>query len=203
MHSGSSRFSARCAWYQRGCSRYSVRSSYTSPRRRRNRRSRASIDSRLALTSPSIRPGSPPQVCHSSGSTDSSRSIESGCHDQRRLFTMVASLASSAGNVARTVSRRNAFTAGRVTRADHRHIRASVACPLRLRNSPYMPRGDHRDMDKDLLRALNDHYVAQVNFLVHRGRDDLIDVIADEYERDVAAAHADSEQSAADRKSVV
>ena len=52
-------------------------------------------------------------------------------------------------------------------------------------------------MDKDLLRALNDHYVAQVNFLVHRGRDDLIDVIADEYERDVAAAHAGSEQSEA------
>jgi len=52
-------------------------------------------------------------------------------------------------------------------------------------------------MDKDLLRALNDHYVAQVNFLVHLGRDDLIDVIADEYERDVAAAHADSEQSEA------
>jgi hypothetical protein len=43
-------------------------------------------------------------------------------------------------------------------------------------------------MDTDQLRALNDYYVAQVNWLVRRGRDDLIDVLADEYERDVAAA---------------
>jgi hypothetical protein len=52
-------------------------------------------------------------------------------------------------------------------------------------------------MDKDQLRALNDHYVAQVNWLVRRGRDDLIDTIGDEYERDVAAARAHSEQSGA------
>lgn len=47
-------------------------------------------------------------------------------------------------------------------------------------------------MDTDQLRALNDYYVAQVNWLVRRGRDDLIDVLADEYERDVAAARAGS-----------
>src|SRR5215475_15137904 len=197
MHSGSSRFSARCAWYQRGCSRYSVRSSYTSPRRRRNLRSRARSDSRLALTSPSIFPGSPPQASHRSGSTDSSRSIESGCHDQRRLFTMVASLASSAGNVARTVSRRNAFTAGRVAPADHQQVRASVACLPRLRNSPYISSADARGMDSDQLRAIRDHYVAQVNWLVRRGRDDLIDVIADEYEHDLAAARGGPERRAA------
>jgi hypothetical protein len=47
-------------------------------------------------------------------------------------------------------------------------------------------------MDSDQIRALNDYYVAQVNWLVRRGRDDLIDVLADEYERDVAAARARS-----------
>jgi hypothetical protein len=47
-------------------------------------------------------------------------------------------------------------------------------------------------MDTDNLRALNDYYVAQVNWLVRRGRDDLIDVLADEYERDVAAARTRS-----------
>jgi hypothetical protein len=50
-------------------------------------------------------------------------------------------------------------------------------------------------MDSDQLRALNDYYVAQVNWLVRRGRDDLIDVLADEYERDVAAARTRCEQS--------
>lgn len=40
-------------------------------------------------------------------------------------------------------------------------------------------------MNADELQILNDHYVAQVNWLVCRGRDDLIDVIADEYERDL------------------
>lgn len=49
-------------------------------------------------------------------------------------------------------------------------------------------------MDSDQLRALNDHYVAQVNWLVRRGRDDLIDVLADEYERDLAAARIRAEQ---------
>jgi hypothetical protein len=49
-------------------------------------------------------------------------------------------------------------------------------------------------MDTDQLRALNDYYVAQVNWLVRAGRDDLIDVIADEYERDVAAARTRVEQ---------
>jgi hypothetical protein len=49
-------------------------------------------------------------------------------------------------------------------------------------------------MDSDQLRAVNDHYVAQVNWLVRRGRDDLIDVIADEYETDLAAARARAEQ---------
>lgn len=52
-------------------------------------------------------------------------------------------------------------------------------------------------MDSDELRALNDYYVAQANWLVYQGRDDLIDVIADEYERDLAAARARAEQTAA------
>jgi hypothetical protein len=49
-------------------------------------------------------------------------------------------------------------------------------------------------MDTDILRALNDYYVAQVNWLVRRGRDDLIDVLADEYEREVAIARTRSER---------
>ena len=49
-------------------------------------------------------------------------------------------------------------------------------------------------MDSDQLRAVRDHYVAQVNWLVRRGRDDLIDVIADEYENDLATARARAEQ---------
>jgi hypothetical protein len=52
-------------------------------------------------------------------------------------------------------------------------------------------------MDSNRLRALNDYYVAQVNWLVRCGRDDLIDVVADEYERDVAAARAGSDESEA------
>jgi hypothetical protein len=52
-------------------------------------------------------------------------------------------------------------------------------------------------MDNNQLRALNDYYVAQVNWLVRCGRDDLIDVVADEYERDVAAARARSDASKA------
>ena len=54
-------------------------------------------------------------------------------------------------------------------------------------------------MDNDQLRALSDYYVAQVNWLVRRGRDDLIDVLADEYERDVAAARTRFESEAPDR----
>jgi hypothetical protein len=37
------------------------------------------------------------------------------------------------------------------------------------------------------LSALSDFYVAQANWLIRRGRDDLIDSIADEYERDMRA----------------
>ena len=44
--------------------------------------------------------------------------------------------------------------------------------------------------DHDELRALNDYYVAHTNWLVHRGRDDLIDTVADEYERDLTALRA-------------
>ena len=47
-------------------------------------------------------------------------------------------------------------------------------------------------MDTDNLRALNDYYVSQMNWLVRRGRDDLIDVLADEYEREVAVARTRS-----------
>jgi hypothetical protein len=52
-------------------------------------------------------------------------------------------------------------------------------------------------MDSDQLPAIRDHYVAQVNWLVRRGRDDLIDVIADEYEHDLAAARGSAERRAA------
>jgi len=44
--------------------------------------------------------------------------------------------------------------------------------------------------DHDDLRTLNDYYVAHTNWLVHRGRDDLIDTVADEYERDLTALRA-------------
>ncbi len=37
---------------------------------------------------------------------------------------------------------------------------------------------------------LSDFYVAQVNWLVKRGRDDLIDCVADEYERDLSGARS-------------
>jgi hypothetical protein len=42
-------------------------------------------------------------------------------------------------------------------------------------------------VNADELRALNDYYVSHANWLVRRGRQDLIDVIADEYERDLSA----------------
>ena len=62
-------------------------------------------------TSPSMRPGRGRSGCHSSGSTDSNRSSDSGCQDQRRLLDDARpSVASSGGNAARTVSRRRAFT---------------------------------------------------------------------------------------------
>lgn len=37
---------------------------------------------------------------------------------------------------------------------------------------------------------MNDYYVSHVNWLVHRGRDDLIDAVADEYEHDLHALRA-------------
>ena len=52
-------------------------------------------------------------------------------------------------------------------------------------------------MDSDQFRAIRDHYVAQVNWLVRRGRDDLIDVIAEEYEHELAAARGSAERPAA------
>jgi hypothetical protein len=45
-------------------------------------------------------------------------------------------------------------------------------------------------VNTDELRALNDYYVSHANWLVRRGREDLIDVIADEYERDRSAVRA-------------
>ena len=49
----------------------------------------------------------------------------------------------------------------------------------------------HRTDTAAQLRALNDFYVSQTNWLIRRGRDDLLDAIADEYERDVRAALAE------------
>ena len=70
----------------------------------------------------------------------------------------------------------------------HRAVSAySFASVPRRGNSPYTPVSDPRYVDEDQLRALNDYYVAHTNWLVHRGRHDLIDTIADEYERDVRA----------------
>ena len=48
--------------------------------------------------------------------------------------------------------------------------------------------------DHDDLRTLNDYYVAHTNWLVHRGRDDLIDTVADEYERDLSDLRAGSRE---------
>jgi hypothetical protein len=48
--------------------------------------------------------------------------------------------------------------------------------------------------DHDELRALNDYYVAHTNWLVHRGRDDLIDAVADEYERDLRTLRASQQE---------
>ena len=49
-------------------------------------------------------------------------------------------------------------------------------------------------MYEDQLNALNDYYVSQVNWLIHRGRDDLIDAVADEYERDLSALRRGAEE---------
>ena len=49
----------------------------------------------------------------------------------------------------------------------------------------------HRTDTAEQLRALSDFYVAQTNWLIRRGRDDLIDAIADEYERDMRAVLAE------------
>ncbi len=65
----------------------------------------------------------------------------------------------------------------------------------RRRNIPYTGVTDSRSVNADELQALNDHYVAQTNWLVRRGRDDLIDMIADEYERDLSAIRARSQDS--------
>jgi hypothetical protein len=45
------------------------------------------------------------------------------------------------------------------------------------------------------VQAINDYYVSHVNWLIHRGRDDQIDAVADEYERDLSALrHAPAQQ---------
>src|SRR3954468_9667995 len=111
--------SAPSDWYQRSASMYSCRSSTTSCRRRRNRRSFASVASRSAETSPIIRTGSPPHDCQRSGSRVSNRSRVSGCHDHRRFDTSWASGCSGSGRVARTVNRRRARTSREPIQAAH------------------------------------------------------------------------------------
>ncbi len=49
-------------------------------------------------------------------------------------------------------------------------------------------------MNDDQLSAINDYYVSHINWLVHRGRDDQIDAVADEYERDLAALRRSNEE---------
>lgn len=44
-------------------------------------------------------------------------------------------------------------------------------------------------MNDEQLQAVNNYYVSHLNWLIHRGRDDQIDAVADEYERDVSALH--------------
>jgi hypothetical protein len=45
------------------------------------------------------------------------------------------------------------------------------------------------------VQAIDDYYVSHVNWLIHRGRDDQIDAVADEYERDLSALrHGSTEQ---------
>lgn len=50
-------------------------------------------------------------------------------------------------------------------------------------------------MNEKHVQAIDDYYVSHVNWLIHRGRDDQIDAVADEYERDLSALrHGSTEQ---------
>jgi len=44
-------------------------------------------------------------------------------------------------------------------------------------------------IDNGELRAVQEFYIAQANWLIHHGREDLIDFVADEYERDLRSMH--------------
>ena len=48
------------------------------------------------------------------------------------------------------------------------------------------------DLSAAAADAVHDRYVSQLNWVISQGRDDLIDVIADEYERRLAPAPAES-----------
>ena len=49
-------------------------------------------------------------------------------------------------------------------------------------------------MNEKHVQAINDYYVSHVNWLIHRGRDDQIDAVADEYERDLALVRRTDEE---------
>ena len=49
-------------------------------------------------------------------------------------------------------------------------------------------------MNDEHLDAVNNYYVSHLNWLIHRGRDDQIDAVADEYERDLSALRHDTMQ---------
>jgi len=50
------------------------------------------------------------------------------------------------------------------------------------------------------VQAINDYYVSHVNWLIHRGRDDQIDAVADEYERDLSALRDGSARRPSDEE---
>jgi hypothetical protein len=47
-------------------------------------------------------------------------------------------------------------------------------------------------VNDEQLQAVNNYYVSHINWLIHRGRDDQIDAVADEYERDLRALWHDT-----------
>jgi hypothetical protein len=50
------------------------------------------------------------------------------------------------------------------------------------------------------VQAIHDHYVSHVNWLIHSGRDDQIDAVADEYERDLSILRSRSAQQHSDEE---
>ena len=78
----------------------------------------------------------------------------------------------------------------RVT-SKHRAVSAySFASTPWLGNSPYTAAAHPRSVNEKHVQAINDYYVSHVNWLIHRGRDDQIDAVADEYERDLRTLRA-------------